>query len=132
MNRYQFPYLPDSTQLVHDIPYGEVPYITAADLFFFKLNASLSAASSPTGRRQDADDAMELLSRDARGRLVDGVGYLPPIEDRKAMMRRERDCGGGVRPVVLLSPQQEQFIRDALRGEDLTVSSVMYSPPLET
>ncbi|KAI1159237.1 hypothetical protein F5B18DRAFT_655823 [Nemania serpens] len=134
--QWLFPYLPDSTQLIHEIPYGEVPYITAADLFFFKLNASLSATSSPTGRRRDADDAMALISQDARCRLVvhgTTTGYaLPtpptkPVEDRKAMMMRD-----GARPVVLLSPQQEQFIRDALRGEDLTVSSVMHSPPLET
>ncbi|KAI1184022.1 hypothetical protein F5B17DRAFT_434002 [Nemania serpens] len=144
--QWLFPYLPESTQLIHEIPYGEVPYATAADLFFFKLNASLSATSSPTGRRQDADDAMALMSRDSRcgggdSGLVNGTGigagfyHLPqsPIENRKAMMmmRRgsERDNSGGV---VLLSSQQEQFIRDALRGEDLTVSSVMHSPPLET
>ncbi|KAI1118564.1 hypothetical protein F5Y14DRAFT_446925 [Nemania sp. NC0429] len=145
--QWLFPYLPDSTQLIHEIPYGEVPYITAADLFFFKLNASLSTASSPTGRRQDADDAMALISQDPRCRLVvDGVkgvrGNLPAkaLEDRKAMMMRCREKEGlgpdrtvdARTPVVILSPQQEKFIRDALRGEDLTLSSVMHSPPLET
>ncbi|KAI1126326.1 hypothetical protein F5Y10DRAFT_293870 [Nemania abortiva] len=122
--QWLFPYLPDSTPLVYEIPYGKVPYAMAVDLFFFKLNSSLSVTTNPAKRRQDGDDAAALISRDNQDRFADG--YIPTTKEQLRRLQGAND----VQPMVILSPQQEQFIKDALRGEDLTVSSVMHSPPL--
>ncbi|KAI1173136.1 hypothetical protein F4777DRAFT_600892 [Nemania sp. FL0916] len=120
-----FPYLPDSALLIPEIPYGVVPYVTAADLASFKVYASLSPATSPTERRQESDDALALASPEAQARITaDGAGAAAPVT-HKARRRTVSAL-----PPDFLTPQQEQLIRDALRaGEDPVIHLALPSPP---
>ncbi|KAI0114501.1 hypothetical protein GGR51DRAFT_577512 [Nemania sp. FL0031] len=131
--QWLFPDLPISTQQVFEIPYGEVPYIPVVELFILKLT-SMSTTTNLAKRRQDSDDAFALVSIVDNSRLDDEDILVPTTKkrlERKQPRRLKGAKNATARSVIMLSPEQEQLIKDALRCEDLTVSSVMHSPPLE-
>ncbi|KAI0878059.1 hypothetical protein GGS24DRAFT_29791 [Hypoxylon argillaceum] len=119
-----FPYLPESALPVQEIPYGRVPYIDVEDLYKFKVKSSRSMATAPAKQREDKEDAEALMGRDQQYRLPDGHTIAAGHQLIRFKEEAEKQ------PVVILSPEQDIFMKEAPRGEDLTVSEVMPSPPL--
>ncbi|KAI1439265.1 hypothetical protein GGR50DRAFT_12881 [Xylaria sp. CBS 124048] len=106
-SQWLFPYLPRAARLVRELLYGEVPYISLADLIVFKLDASWLAPAEEPRKWQDGEDAAALLENEIAQRATN---------PEKAENTRTLICPATVNvvePVVRLSPRQENFVRDA-------------------
>ncbi|KAI2640242.1 hypothetical protein GGS21DRAFT_488006 [Xylaria nigripes] len=107
--QWLFPYLPRAARFVRELLYGEVPYISLADLIVFKLDSSWLAASDDLPKkRQDGHDAAALLENE----IAQHAANPERAENARTMI-----CPSTTKvaePVVRLSPRQENFVRDAL------------------
>ncbi|KAI1270332.1 hypothetical protein F5Y18DRAFT_421824 [Xylariaceae sp. FL1019] len=101
------PYFPQTARSIHDIPYGEVPYISLIDLIVFKLDSS-GLRSSPIKKERDARDAAALVDHEIAQHSTDP--YSTP--DSNANSKPQSDHA--MCAVVQLSPRQEQVVEEAL------------------
>ncbi|GAP83292.1 hypothetical protein SAMD00023353_0403200 [Rosellinia necatrix] len=112
-------YLLDSTRVVHEIPYGEVPYIPLKGLIIIKLQSSWFQPTSPARRRRDTADAEALVSRKIPCCFVHWQGAA---EDDKPGRPRSASAGAG----------PEETVPDPLREAALMVSTTARAPAGET
>ncbi|KAF2967095.1 hypothetical protein GQX73_g6465 [Xylaria multiplex] len=103
----QSPYLPEPTHFVYEIPYGQVPYISPADLVASKINSTQLKTSKR--RQQDADDAKALIDHELAGQLA---SQRTAVFDENLRAYRRRV----VESMALHSPQQEIIVKEVPYG----------------
>ncbi|KAJ8116568.1 hypothetical protein ONZ43_g4415 [Nemania bipapillata] len=122
---WNFPYLPESVQYVHSIPYGKVPYLYLMDLFRFMLNSSLSSMATGAKRQEAGDDALALMRHDKASHHRTHE-YALAVDEHI----RRLDVVFDTRAMLNFSRQQEILAEYLFRSKQLTVSPIMHSPPL--
>ncbi|KAI0019371.1 hypothetical protein F4780DRAFT_452546 [Xylariomycetidae sp. FL0641] len=113
------PYLPDSAQNLHEIPYGSVPYISRADLVVFKLDSS-GLRSNPMKKERDARDAAALL--DDQLRKLNGDHKEDDAAAAAGKRKNSSNSKTSPKPpttptpsnVLELNPKQQQVVEEAL------------------
>ncbi|KAI1822142.1 hypothetical protein F4861DRAFT_516220 [Xylaria intraflava] len=106
-SQWRFPYLPRAARFVRELLYGEVPYISLADLIVFKLDSSWLAPPDVPEKSRDGHDAAALLENE----IVQRAANPERAEPTSTLL-----CPAATKvtePVVRLSPRQENFVRDA-------------------
>ncbi|KAI0156810.1 hypothetical protein GGR57DRAFT_511155 [Xylariaceae sp. FL1272] len=101
------PYFPQSARSIHDIPYGEVPYISLTDLIVFKLDSS-GLRSNPIKKQRDARDAAALVDHEIAQHSPNPYTTLNSKTNSKPQSYPAIDA------VVQLSPRQAQVVEEAL------------------
>ncbi|KAI0530039.1 hypothetical protein GGR58DRAFT_269262 [Xylaria digitata] len=119
--RWHSPYLPEPTHFVYEIPYGQVPYISLADLVASKINSTQLKTSKR--RQRDADDAKALIDHELAGQLTN---QRTAVFDENLRAYRRRV----VESMALHSPQEEIIAKEVPYDVYPTLSSAMRTPTL--